>query len=82
MMAQDMFEENKVLRKELDGVRSLIERWIPHMTSQMHDVDKMREEFEEGVQSLPSSEIDEEEEACEECGWWKPQCKCEEKKNG
>ena len=49
MMAQDMFEENKVLQAEVDGFRSLIERWIPHMTSQMHDVDKMRDDFEEVV---------------------------------
>lgn len=60
MMAQDMYEENKVLQSEIDALKSLIERWIPHMTSQMHDVDKMRDDFEEVVQSLPSSEIDEE----------------------
>ena len=76
MMAQEMYEENKVLQDEIDALKSLIEEHLPAMTKQM------REEFEEAVQSLPSSEIDEEEEACEECGWWKPQCKCEEKKNG
>ena len=76
MMAQDMFEENKVLQDEVDALRSLIERWIPHMTSQMHDVDKMREEFEDSLEN------EDEEEACEECGWWKPQCKCEEVSNG
>ena len=73
MMAQDMFEENKVLQKELDGVRSLIERWIPHMTSQMHDVDKMREQFENSLENE-----DEDEETCEVCTMWKPQCECEE----
>ena len=40
---------------------------------QMHDVDKMREEFEDSLESE-----NDEEEACEGCGWWKPQCKCEE----
>ena len=49
-MAQEMYEENKVLQAEVDGFRSLIERWIPHMTSQMHDVDKMREEFEDALE--------------------------------
>ena len=73
MMAQDMFEENKVLQAEVDGFRSLIERWIPHMTSQMHDVDKMREEFEDSLENE-----NDEEEACEECTMWKPQCECEE----
>ena len=29
MMAQDMFEENKVLQAEVDSLKSLIERWIP-----------------------------------------------------
>ena len=73
MMAQDMFEENKVLQAEVDGFRSLIERWIPHMTSQMHDVDKMREQFEDSLENE-----DEEEETCEVCTMWKPQCECEE----
>ena len=73
MMAQDMFEENKVLQAEVDGFRSLIERWIPHMTSQMHDVDKMREQFEGSLENE-----DEDEETCEVCTMWKPQCECEE----
>jgi len=73
MMAQDMFEENKVLQAEVDGFRSLIERWIPHMTSQMHDVDKMREEFEDSLENE-----DEDEETCEVCTMWKPQCECDE----
>jgi len=73
MMAQDMFEENKVLQAEVDGFRSLIERWIPHMTSQMHDVDKMREQFENSLENE-----DEDEETCEVCTMWKPQCECEE----
>ena len=76
MMAQEMFEENKVLQAEVNALRSLIERWIPHMTSQMHDVDKMREEFEDSLENE-----DDEEEACEECGWWKPQCKCEDEES-
>ena len=76
MMAQDMFEENKVLQAEVDGFRSLIERWIPHMTSQMHDVDKMREQFEDSLENE-----DEDEETCEVCTMWKPQCECEEVSN-
>ena len=81
MMAQEMFEENKALQAEVDALRSLIERWIPHMTSQMHDVDKMREEFEDSLESeriYSMREMNDKEEACEECGWWKPQCKCED----
>ena len=49
-----MYEENKVLQDEVDALKSLIEEHLPAMTG------KMREEFEEAVQSLPSSEIDEE----------------------
>ena len=71
MMAQDMFEENKVLQAEVDGFRSLIESWIPHMTSQM------REQFENSLENE-----DEDEETCEVCTMWKPQCECEEVSDG
>ena len=76
MSLQVMFEENKRLQDEVDAFRSLIERWIPEMTPQilvMNDINKMREEFEDALENE-----DDEEDACEECGWWKPQCKCEE----
>ena len=78
MMAQDMFEENKVLQKELDGVRSLIERYLPVMTEQiliMCNIQDMRDDFEAVVYG--SSE-DDEEEACEVCTMWKPQCECKD----
>ena len=77
MMAQDMYEENKVLQDEVDALRSLIERYLPVMTEQiliMCDIQEMRDDFEEAVYGSNEDE----EEACEECGWWKPQCKCEE----
>ena len=77
MMAQEMFEENKVLQAEVDALRSLIERWIPHMTSQMHDVDKMREEFEDSLEIE-----DDEEEICEECLMIIEDCECEEVSDG
>ena len=76
MMAQEMFEENKVLQAEVDALRSLIERWIPHMTSQMHDVDKMREEFEDSLEIE-----DDEEEICEECLMIIEDCECEDKES-
>ena len=81
MMAQDMFEENKVLQSEIDALKSLIERYLPVMTEQiliMCNIQDMRDDFEAVVYG---SFEDDEEEACEECGWWKPQCKCEEVSN-
>ena len=77
MMAQEMYEENKVLQSEIDALKSLIESWIPEMTPQilvMNDINKMREEFEEAIQSLPSSEMDEDE-CCEECLMFIDDCK-------
>ena len=75
-MAQEMFEENKVLQSEIDALKSVIAEHLPLMTKQMRD------DFESTLYSLPSSDSTSsgyyEEEACEECGWWKPQCKCEE----
>ncbi len=58
MMAQEMYEKSVQLEKEVDACRHLIQRWIPHMTSQMHDVDKMREEFEDLINGLPSSVVE------------------------
>ena len=77
MMAQDMFEENKVLQAEVDSLKSLIEKYLPVMTEQiliMCNIQDMRDDFEAVVYGSDEDE----EEACEECGWWKPQCKCEE----
>ena len=77
MMAQDMFEENKVLQAEVDSLKSLIEKYLPVMTEQiliMCNIQDMRDDFEAVVYGSDEDE----EEACEECGWWKPQCKCED----
>ena len=56
MMAQDMFEENKVLQSEIDSLKSLIAEHLPLMTEQMRD------DFESTLCSLPSSEDYEEDE--------------------
>ena len=78
MMAQDMFEDNKVLQAENDSLKSLIEKYLPVMTEQiliMCNIQDMRDDFE--AVGYGSSE-DEDEETCEVCTMWKPQCECEE----
>ena len=76
MMAQDMFEENKVLQAEVDSLKSVIAEHLPLMT------EKMRDDFEATLCSLPSSEDYEEEEICEECLMIIEDCECEEMSDG
>ena len=79
MMAQDMFEENKVLQAEVDGFRSLIEEvsnflLTLNVTNSVEDREVGR--LQELIRSI--DEDDEDEETCEVCTMWKPQCECEE----
>ena len=78
MMAQDMFEENKVLQAEVDGFRSLIEEvsnflLTLNVTNSVEDREVGR--LQELIRSI--DEDDEDEETCEVCTMWKPQCECE-----
>jgi hypothetical protein len=76
MMAQDMFEENKVLQDEVDSLKSLIEKYLPVMNEQiliMCNIQDMRDDFEAVVYGS-----DEEEEICEECLMIIEDCECEE----
>ena len=78
MMAQEMYEKVEQLEREVDLCRNLIQEWLPYMAS------KMQQEFEDLVNGLPSSVVEDDEdddEACEDCLMWLPQCKCEENAN-
>ena len=49
MIAQEWYEKAEQLKSEIDLCRNLIQEWLPYMTS------KMQQEFEDLVNSLPSS---------------------------
>ena len=52
MMAQEMYEKAEQLEREVDLCRNLIQEWLPYMTL------KMQQEFEDLVNSLPSSVVE------------------------
>jgi hypothetical protein len=81
MMAQDMFEENKVLQAENDSLKSLIEKYLPVMTEQiliMCNIQDMRDDFE----AVVYGSNDDGEECCEECLMFIDDCECEEVSDG
>jgi len=79
MMAQEMFEENKVLESQIESLKSLItdlDDFLRECNPQSDEDDRRIGELQERIRNVDEDE--DEEEACEECRWWKPQCKCED----
>ena len=79
MMAQDMFEENKVLQSEIDTLKSVIEEvdkflLTLNVTNSVEDREVGR--LQELIRNI--DEDDEEEEVCEECRMIIEDCECEE----
>ena len=81
-MAQDMFEENKVLQSEIDTLKSVIEEvdkflLTLNVTNSVEDREVGR--LQELIRNI--DEDDEEEEVCEECRMIIEDCECEEVSN-
>jgi len=82
MMAQDMFEENKVLQSEIDTFKSVIEEvdkflLTLNVTNSVEDREVGR--LQELIRNI--DEDDEEEEVCEECRMIIEDCECEDKES-
>ena len=80
MMAQDMFEENKVLQAEIDSLKSVIAEvdnflLTLNVTNSVEDREVGR--LQELIRSIDEEDEDEEE-ICEECLMIIEDCKCEE----
>jgi len=80
MMAQEMFEENKVLQAEIDSLKSVIAEvdnflLTLNVTNSVEDREVGR--LQELIRSIDEEDEDEEE-ICEECLMIIEDCKCEE----
>ena len=77
-MAQEMFEENKVLESQIESLKSLlndIDNFLRECNPQSAEEDRIIGELQERIRNIDE---DEEEEVCEECRYIIEDCQCEE----
>ena len=78
MMAQEMFEENKVLESQIESLKSLlndIDNFLRECNPHSAEEDRIIGELQERIRNIDE---DEEEEVREECRYIIEDCQCEE----
>ena len=79
MMAQEMYSENQELESKIESIRILlddIDDFLRECNVQTAEEDRRIGDLQERIKSI-DEDVDADEEACEECRMWKPQCECE-----
>jgi len=79
MMAQEMYEENKVLESQIESLKSLItdlDDFLRECNPQSDEDDRRIGELQERIRNVDEDE--DEEEVCEECRYILEDCECED----